>query len=70
MSDDSLDRIASSLLRIANACELMARNYAFLVDDRNRFERWYKEEEARRKALERRVIALRGVVTKLKRRKP
>lgn len=70
-SDDTREDInAGSFQRIADACELMARNHAALIAERDRYERWHKEEQARRQVLERRLIALRGVVTKLKRRKP
>lgn len=57
---------AGSLQRIADACELMAKNYAALIDERNCWKRWHDEEQERRIALERKNAALRGVITKLK----
>lgn len=56
------------LQRIADATELMAREYARLVSDRDRFERWYKESKACSARLARSNAALRGQITKLKRK--
>lgn len=59
-----------SIQRIADASELMARNYASLVAERDRYkssEEWSREECRR---LWRRINALRGVITKLKNRLP
>lgn len=65
----SLDQInAGAVLRIADACELMARRHLDLIDERDRFERWYRDEQRRREAADRRVSALRGVITKMKRK--
>lgn len=61
---------AGSLQRIADACELMAKNYSELIDERNRWRRWHDEEQERRIALERRNAALRGVITKMKKEQP
>lgn len=57
---------AGSLQRIADATELMARNYQQLQNDLDRYKRWYDEECERRKQLERRVNSLKGVITKLR----
>ncbi len=55
-----------SLQRIADATELMAKNYAKMERDL----RWYKENYPRRNAqiekLERSNSALRGVITRMK----
>ncbi len=58
-----------SLQRIADACELMARRYQDLIAERDRLKtsRDIWEERARRR--ERQIIALRGVVTRLKKGK-
>ena len=66
----SFDAINSgSLQRIADAVELMAKNHAHLIADRDRFERNWNCEKDRHAAAERRIIALRGVVTRLKGKK-
>ena len=59
---------SGSFQRIADACELMAKNYTDLINDRDRFERWYREEKRYRHSAERSSSALRGVITKLKNR--
>lgn len=67
------DILLGCALRSADALELMAKNHAQLVADRDRFERWYKDEREKVKRLYRRDAALRGIITKLKRaaaRKP
>lgn len=67
-SGSSLDHInCGSLLRIADATELMAKNYQELINDRDRFKRWYNDEQTRRYRLERRIASLRGVITRMKR---
>lgn len=55
-----------SLQRIADAAELMSKNYQQLLDDRNSYERWYREKAARVKKLEAQITALRGVITRMK----
>ena len=57
-----------SLQRIADAAELMAQNHAQLIRERDNYKRWYEAALDRRHSLERRVAALRGVITKMKRR--
>ena len=56
------------LQRIADATELMAKNWSALMDERNRYERWYIEQKNRTDLSERRRAALRGVITRLQRR--
>lgn len=55
-----------SLQRIADSCEVMAKNHAKLVRERDNYYKWWKEERDRRFSLERRLSAMRGVATKLK----
>lgn len=59
---------AGSLQRIADATEKMAASYDAMRDDRDKYERWYKDERARREKRDRQISALRGVITRLKRR--
>lgn len=59
---------AGSLQRIADATEKMAASYDAMRNDRDRYERWYKEERARCEKRDRQISALRGVITRLKRR--
>ncbi len=53
-----------SLQRIADACELMAQGHAKLISDRDRYEKWWREERAKRIALEATVTGLRGQIGK------
>lgn len=54
-------------LRIADATEVMAKNWNTLTDERNLYQRWWKEEQAKVKKLNNRNAALRGVIRRLKR---
>lgn len=56
----------SCLMRIADAAEVMAKNYSQLFDERNKFERYYLQEKTKTAKLERRIIALKGVITRQK----
>lgn len=55
-----------ALLRLADSSELIANNYRHLLEERDMYERWWKEERNRVARLERSLSAMRGVVTKLK----
>jgi len=52
-----------AILRIADASELMAKNHAELVRERDYYQRMYKEQYAYARHLERRVAGLRGQIT-------
>lgn len=54
------------LQRIADATEATAKNYNNLLMDKERFERWYHEERAKREKLERGIIAHKANYTRLK----
>lgn len=54
------------LLRLADAIEKMSRSYQSLIDDRDLYKRWWKNEQAENERLSRQVSALRGVITKMK----
>ena len=58
----------SMLLRITEAVELMAQNHRQLIQDRDSYERWYRQEQERRYRLEKQIAGLRGYITKLKKR--
>ena len=45
-----------SLQRIADACELMAKNHAELIRERDQYERWWRDARTREEKLRRRVI--------------
>lgn len=53
-------------MRIADAAELVAQNFGNIIAERDHYKKWYYEEKAKTKKLERSVIALRGVNTRLK----
>ncbi len=55
-----------SLQRLADASEKMAHSYSSLIEERNLFERYYKEERERNRRLRLSNAALRGAITKLK----
>lgn len=55
-----------AILRIADATESMAQNYVRLQNERDRYERWYKDSKASGERMARRIAALRGVITKMK----
>ena len=54
------------LMRIADATELMAKNHAQLISERDRYERWYRQEKDSAKALRRTIAGLKGAITRLK----
>lgn len=54
------------LQRIANATELMSKNYVAMQNDLERYKRWYNDEQNRRKKLERSNAALSGHIKRLK----
>lgn len=68
--NNSIEHInAGSFQRIADACEVMSKNHAELIAKADRYEKWYNAERQRNKSLYRKIAALRGVITKLKKGK-
>lgn len=59
---------AGSLQRIADAVEKMTKRWDDLVRDRDAYKAMHEREQNTRRRIERRVIALRGHITRLKRR--
>lgn len=67
MSAGTVEHInAGSLQRIADATELMARRHLELIRERDDYERRYKAAIERERALERKLSAARGQITKLR----
>lgn len=62
----SLQRIADANERMAASCELMAKNHAALINERDMYERWYKDKARRVEKLEHRIRSLKGVITRLR----
>lgn len=63
----SIEQInAGSLQRIADATEVMARRHNELLAEVGMYKRLMERERERRQHAERRIAALKGVVTKLK----
>lgn len=58
-----------ALLRIADASELMAKNFLQLQNDRDMYKRWYENEAAANQKLVRQVRAYRGIINKKKKKK-
>ena len=68
--DNSLEAInAGSLQRIADATEKMAQRHTELIDRANRLQRDYDRVCERNARQERRIAALRGVITKMRKAK-
>lgn len=66
---NTFERInTGSLQRIADATELMAKSYANIVAERDRYELWYHNSQSANASLARTNAALRGHITKLKKR--
>lgn len=59
-----------ALQRIADAVEKMSANYTAMQEEHDRYRRWLGEEQIVSEQLRRRVRALKGVVTRLKRGRP
>lgn len=57
-----------ALLRIADATEVMAREYQRLINERDMYKRWYDDVEDERDRLGRSNSALRGQITRLRKR--
>ena len=57
---------AGSLQRIADAAEKMAQSYVALIEERERYKRWYENQRDLVQIERRSNSALRGVITKLK----
>lgn len=57
---------AGSLQRIADSSERMAENYARIINDRDRFQRQYQQEQAESGRLARSNAALRGILKRMK----
>jgi len=58
-----------AILRIADALEIMSRNHATLLEERDRYKNMYNTERELKHRAYRVQSALRGVITKLKKGK-
>jgi hypothetical protein len=68
LGNPTLEQInTGTFQRIADACELMAKNHDALVRDRDWYKRRFEEANASSERLGRRINSLRGVITKMKR---
>jgi hypothetical protein len=57
-----------ALLRIADATEKMAQRHTELIDERDRYKRWYNEQFQSIGKRDKTIASLRGQITKLKKR--
>jgi hypothetical protein len=57
-----------ALLRIADAAEKMAQRHTDLIRERDSYERAYKREADESRRLARRITALQGVITRMRRK--
>lgn len=55
-----------SLLRIADAAEIMAKNHQQLIDERDRYKQWYEQERKTNQRLLNSNAGLRGYIKRLK----
>jgi uncharacterized protein Yka (UPF0111/DUF47 family) len=68
-SKDNFDGINSgSLQRIADACEKMAASYDQMRESRDRYEQMYERMRDSVDNRDRTIAALRGVITRMKRK--
>jgi len=59
----------SCALRIADAVEVIAKNYSELIEERDKHYRWFKEEQEKNEKLRRTISGLIGYITRLKKKK-
>ena len=65
----SLEQInTGSLLRIADAVEIMAKRYQDLIDECDRYKHRHKQAVEEIKSLNCRIAGLKGTITRLKKR--
>jgi hypothetical protein len=65
----SIEQIQTgAFLRIADATEVMAKRYTELIEQRDRYEKFYRHEQRQNEHLKRRLVSLRGYVTRLKKK--
>lgn len=68
-SRDTVQEIGGGALqRIADAVEKMAQSYDRMRDDRDRWQRRANESQAEAERLARRIAALKGTITRMKRK--
>lgn len=58
-----------ALLRIADAIETSAKNFDLMRESRDKFKRWYEEEQQAHQRTLRSLNALKGRVTRMKKEK-
>lgn len=69
LTSNTIEEINSgSLQRIADATEKMAASYDSLRNERDRYKTWYEDRGRAIAYLNKRIAALRGVITKMKKR--
>lgn len=59
---------AGNLQRIADAVEKMSGSYAVVINERDYYQGQYRAQIRKREEAERTIRALRGVITKMKRK--
>lgn len=57
-----------ALLRIADAAELMAKYLQQLINERDQYKRYYEEKRESCNRMGRRISALQGVITRMKKK--
>lgn len=63
------DLKVGALLRIADAAEAMAKRHTELINERDMYERLYRNADSDRVEYRKTISALKGVITKLKKKK-
>lgn len=67
MSSDDLK--VGALLRMADSLEKMEKPFAQLLSEREQYQRWYNEEKAKRRKMEKQLAAYKGIINRLKKQK-
>ena len=58
-----------AIQRIADATELMAQRYQGIIDDRDRYKRYYENQLEQKEKLSHRIAGLQGYIKRLKKKK-
>jgi hypothetical protein len=65
----NLDQIQTgAILRIADAAEAMSYNFVQMQNDLEMYKRWYTECRQSKERMARRISALQGVITRMKKK--
>jgi len=55
-----------ALLRIADATEVMSKNYSDLIRERDRYKKWYQNQREKNERLEKTIAGQKGWITRFR----